>query len=145
MAEAHNARVDRVERVYADGAIELRWTDEDGEHFAPGQLDLWIEPPARTAISISKGGDRIMWLGSDGPTAWAFDFRGDQKVVHVDQATADGISGLPFDPAHLFGLCGLTPLPAIGSVAVFDGGFDEGLDAYAVAPDPAEAEPVRAG
>ncbi|MHC4773803.1 MAG: hypothetical protein ACYTBR_00885 [Planctomycetota bacterium] len=133
LAEAHNARVDRISRVYADGSIELRWTDEDGRHFAPGNVDLWIEPPARTAIHISKGGERIMWLGSDGPTAWLFDFRSDPTVLHVVAAAEGGTSDLPLDPGHLFGLCGLTPLPAIGSVE----GFDEGLDAYTVVGDPA--------
>jgi hypothetical protein len=130
--------VDRIERVYADGSIELRWTDEDGRHFAPGHLDLWIEPPDRTAVYISKGGQRIMWLGSDGPRAWLFDFRNDRTVLHVDQPTAGGTSEFPFDPAHLFSLCGLTPLPASGAVE----GCDEGLDAFIVVPDPAGA-PLR--
>ncbi|MHC4128415.1 MAG: hypothetical protein ACYSUA_09660 [Planctomycetota bacterium] len=98
LAEAHNARVDRISRVYADGSIELRWTDEDGRHFAPGNVDLWIEPPARTAIHISKGGERIMWLGSDGPTAWLFDFRSDPTVLHVVAAAEGGTSDLPFFP-----------------------------------------------
>jgi len=138
LSEAHNARVDRIERVYADGSIELRWTDADGRHFAPGNVDLWIEPPARTAIHISKGGQRILWLGSDGPAAWLFDFRGDPTVLHVVAAGEGGTSGLPFDPAHLFGLCGLTRMPAAGSVE----GFDEALRAYAVVPD-AAGSPLR--
>jgi hypothetical protein len=134
LSETHNARVSRVERVYADGSIELRWTDSDGKHFAPGQLDLWIEPPARTAVYISKGGQRIMWLGSDGPTAWLFDFRDKQTALHVVRPAEGGTSKLPFDPAHLFSLSGLRPLPAAGSVE----GCDEALDAFVVVPDPAE-------
>jgi hypothetical protein len=134
LSETHNARVSRVERVYADGSIELRWTDAEGKHFAPGQLDLWIEPPGRTAVFISKGGQRIMWLGSDGPTAWMFDFRGEQTALHVVRPAEGGTSSLPFDPAHLFGLSGLRPLPPTGSVE----GCDETLDAFVVVPDPAD-------
>jgi hypothetical protein len=133
LAAAHNARAGRVERVYADGSIELRWSDADGRHFAPGHVDLWIEPPDRTAVYVSKGGERIMWLGSNGPTAWAFDFRDRQTVLSVAGPGAGGGDDLPFDPADLFGLCGLAPLPAAGSVA----GFDEARDAWLVVPDPA--------
>jgi len=134
LAETHNARVNRVERVYADGSIELRWTDAEGKHFAPGRLDLWIEPPARTAVFISKGGQRIMWLGSDGPTAWLFDFRNKQTTLHVVRPDEGPTSKLPFDPAHLFALSGLKPLPPTGSVE----GCDEALDAFVIVPDPAD-------
>ena len=132
LVQTHNARVNRIERVYADGSIELRWTDADGRHFAPGHLDLWIEPPDRTAIYISKGGDRIMWLGSDGPTAWLFDFRSEQTALHVVRPAEGPTSELPFDPGHLLGLCGLRPLPPAGSVE----GRHEVLDAWVVVPDP---------
>ncbi|MHC4217163.1 MAG: LolA-like protein [Planctomycetota bacterium] len=138
LAEAHNARVDRIKRVYADGSIELRWTDEDGEHFAPGNLDLWVEPPDRTAIFISKGGERIMWLGSNGPAAWLFDFRNDQVVLHLAQPAEGGTGGLPFDPVQLVGLCGLTPLPGTGTME----GHDKSRDAYAVVGE-APGSPMR--
>lgn len=132
IATAHNARLAGLDRVYADGSIELRWVDEDGEHFAPGQLELWIEPPGRTAIYISKGGERIMWLGSNGPLAWLFDFRERKTVLHVAQPSDGGTGGLPFNPARLFSVAGLGPLPAEGAVE----GFDEARDAYVVLPDP---------
>jgi hypothetical protein len=134
LVEAHNARVDRIKRVYADGSIELRWTDDDGRHFAPGHVDLWVELPDRTAVYISKGGERIMWLGSNGPTAWLLDFRGGQTVLRVTRPGDAAAGELPFDPSDLFGLCGLKPLPAGGSVE----GLDEGRDAYSVVPDPAD-------
>jgi hypothetical protein len=134
VAETHNARVSRIRRVYADGSIELRWADEDGKHFAPGQLDLWIEPPGRTAVHISKGGERILWLGSDGPTAWLFDFRDAETSLNVVRPAEGGTSALPFDPAHLFALGGLKPLPPAGSVE----GVDEALGAYVVVPDPGD-------
>jgi hypothetical protein len=133
IAEAQNARLGGFDRVYADGSIELRWVDENGEHFAPGQLDLWIEPPDRTAVYISKGGERIMWLGSNGPLVWAFDFRDQKTILHVARPTDDGTSRLPFNPMRLFDVAGLAPLPAEGTVA----GFDEARDAYVVLPDPA--------
>jgi hypothetical protein len=134
IASAQNARVSAIDRVYADGSIELRWVDEDGEHFAPGQIELWIEPPDRTAIYVFKGGERIMWLGSNGPLAWLFDFRGKDTVLHVTRSGDDATSGLPFNPARLFGVAGLGPLPPEGTVE----GFDEGRDAYVVLADPAD-------
>jgi hypothetical protein len=117
--------------------MELRWSDENGRHFEQGDLSLWIVPPDRTALDITKFGERIMWLGSNGPEAWLFDFRGDETVLHVaapgDGPVVEGSGDLPIEPGSLFALCGLTRLaPSVTAVVA----WDAGLDAYVVGPPP---------
>ncbi len=104
-----------LSRVYARGNVEFRWTDDDGGHFQGGDLDLWIALPDRTAMSISKFGERILWLGSRGKRAWVFDFGGDETVlscVCYEEFQAPGdAAGIFVMPQSLLGLCGLTRLP----------------------------------
>lgn len=145
LAEAHNARIERLDRVSARGSIELRWTDQDGDHFLPGDVDLWMELPDRTAMNIEKFGERFLWIGSDGSSAWMFDFRDNPTSLHVAPAAeaawvaAEGEP--PIKPSAILALWGLRPLPAAGSHDP-PVGYDRGLDAWIVtAPDP--GGPVR--
>jgi hypothetical protein len=131
LAQLHNDRVGRLEGLAARGNIELRWTDEDGRHFAPGDVDVWIVPPRQTALYISKVGERIMWLGSDDEHSWVFDFRDQDQtsllVTDLDDVVGSG--SLPIEPAALLTLAGLTPVPLISDGTV---GFDIELDAYVI-------------
>ena len=122
LAEAHNARIDRLGTIYARGVIELRWTDDDGKHVEQGDLDLWIALPHQTALNISKFGERLMWLGSDDRQSWLFDFRGDEKVLYRatgDQRSDDRADAqLPIDPTALLRLSGLIRLPPRASTVL---------------------------
>ncbi|MHC4416026.1 MAG: hypothetical protein ACYS0G_12150 [Planctomycetota bacterium] len=115
LARTHNARIDRLYKVYARGVIELRWTDQEGKHFEQGDVDLWIALPDRTALNISKFGERLMWAGSRGGTSWIFDLRSDETVLYLGSGApgslAPGVGPLPIDPDMLLTLCGLTRLP----------------------------------
>ncbi len=126
LAAAHNDRVDRIREVYARGVIELWWTDDDGRHHEQGEADLWVAPPRRTALYVSKLGHRIMWLGSDDDTAWLFDFRNDTTLLHV--ADRGHLGEVPFEPTLLLELGGLTRMPPTGGQVRYD---DE-RDAWAV-------------
>ncbi len=115
LASVHNRRVEMLSRVYARGNVEIRWTDDNGGHFEGGDLDLWIALPDRTAMNISKFGERILWLGSRGKWAWVFDFRGDETVLscvcHEELRARGDTAGIFMVPQSLLGLCGLTRLP----------------------------------
>ena len=126
LAAAHNDRVDRIREVYARGVIELWWTDDDGRHHEQGDADLWVAPPARTALHVSKLGHRFMWIGSDDDRVWLFDFRQDPTTLHV--ADRGELSEVPFEPTLLLELGGLTRMPATGGQVRYD---DE-RDAWAV-------------
>ncbi len=129
LAAAHNKRVERLGRISARGVIELWWTDDDGDHFEQGDVDVWIMLPRRTALNISKVGHRLMWIGSDDQQTWLFDFRDGVTTLHLaagDQLMADG--PVPFEPTHLLDLGGLTPLPAAGGEVR----YDKDHDAWAV-------------
>ncbi len=126
LAAAHNDRIDRIREVYARGVVELWWTDDDGRHHEQGEADLWVAPPRRTALYVSKLGHRFMWIGSDDQNAWLFDFRGDPTTLSV--ADRGELSQVPFEPTLLLELGGLTRLPAAGGQVRYD---DE-RDAWAV-------------
>ena len=119
VAEAHNARIDQLARVYARGVIELHWSDQDGRHFEQGDVDLWIALPHRTALNIEKFGQRILWLGSDEQHHWLFDFREDDSVLYLgtngEPTGGQGAGHLPIQPHTLLTLCGLSRLgPSVG-------------------------------
>ena len=133
LAETHNERVSRVDVVYARGVMELRWDDEDGRHFEQGDLDLWLDLPHRTALNVSKFGERLMWLGSNETAGWVFEFGDGLTVLRLAVGPAgDRARGqLPIDPADLVALCGLMRLDERARVA-----YDEGLDAWVIGPPP---------
>lgn len=136
LAEAHNARIDRLGTIYARGVIELRWSDDDGKHIEQGDLDLWIALPHQTALNISKFGERLMWLGSDDRQSWLFDFRGDETVLYRstgDQRSDDRADAqLPIDPAALLRLSGLIRLPPEEPQGPAPVGYNAQLDAWVV-------------
>ncbi len=136
IAEAHNARIDRLGTIYARGVIELRWSDDDGKHVEQGDLDLWIALPHQTALNISKFGERLMWLGSDDRQSWLFDFRGDETVLYRatgDQRSDDRADAqLPIDPAALLRLCGLVRLPPEEAQGPAPVGYNSHLNAWVV-------------
>ncbi len=129
LARTQNDRVDGIERVYGRGVIELNWTDEEGRHFEQGDLDLWLEPPDRAALNITKFGERLFWIGSDGSRTWMFDFRGDEAALLAGDAA--GSQELPLEPSLLFALCGLARLPH----AAVPVGYDAEHDAWSVAAE----------
>ncbi len=110
LARAQNDRVDRIDRVYGRGVIELTWTDEEGRHFEQGDLDLWLQLPDRAALNITKFGQRLFWLGSNASSTWIFDFRGDESVLHV-APVGQAPGTLPLEPSIMAALCGLAELP----------------------------------
>lgn len=110
--QQYNQRIEKVQSVHARGAIELRWTDEDGKrHFDTGDGDLWLDLPDRTALRVQKLGKNLMWIGSDGVSMWFFEFRDDETVLNVHPIEDSAAGQLPIDPEMMLTLYGLRPLP----------------------------------
>ena len=116
IAARHNDRLDRLTAVNAAGSIELRWTDDQGRHFESGRAEVWIILPDRTAIDVQKLGERLMWMGSNGSDTWMIDFRGDETVLYLHDASSENqpeaAARVPIEPITLLKLLGLGRLPA---------------------------------
>jgi hypothetical protein len=116
IARAQNGRVEVLKRLYAPGAIELRWRDRDGNHFESCRMELWVQLPRNTALRVEKLGEVLLWLGSNDERYWLFQMTGKQKVLrvgHHDAAFAgEQESALNVRPLALLDLMSLTPLPA---------------------------------
>jgi hypothetical protein len=65
-----------LRQLHGWGVVELRWKDDDGNHFRQGDLEFWIDGPDRLSVRVSKLGDPYFWLGTDGKQAWVFDLSG---------------------------------------------------------------------
>lgn len=110
---SHNERVAKLGTTYSDGVIELRWSDERGKHFEQGDLELWQTSDNRTALQVSKLGERLLWMGSSGEQWWLFDLMNkDDRVLllgtHEDLGERFGALGVK--PLGLLDLLGLSPI-----------------------------------
>jgi hypothetical protein len=135
IATAHNQRLAGLGQVYADGVVELRWSDDRGRHFEQGDVELWLALPERAAIDITKFGERLMWLGCDARYAWVFEFdkkdgtalrladRDGARDGDVDDERPNDdlpIDDLPIDPGIIIALAGLDRLPETGEAVARD-------------------------
>jgi hypothetical protein len=112
---AHNERVRKLATTNSVGVIELRWSDERGKHFEQGDLELWQTTNDRTALDISKIGERLLWMGSNAEQWWLFDLmtKGDH-VAYVGRhdEMGNGFGALGVRPLALLDLLGLSPIDA---------------------------------
>ncbi len=136
IATRHNDRLDRMTSVNAAGAIELRWTDDQGRHFESGRAEVWIVLPDRTAIDVQKFGERLMWMGSNGSNTWMIDFRGDETVLPLSDASGENppeaAARVPIEPVTLLKLLGLGRLPAEAETDSSPVTYDAGREAWVV-------------
>ena len=136
LIEAHNRRVELLDKTYFHGVIEFRWVDESGdEHFEPQvNARLWLDLPRQTALRAEKLDDVLLWLGSDDEHYWMFDLMGEERVLYLGRHDEDPAqarrSPLLIRPLALLDLLALTPLPMPRSN---DGiAFDADRDAWVV-------------
>lgn len=115
LANAHNARVAQLERVYADGVIEIRWQDRKGRHLEQGNMELWFQQPSQTALRVEKLGEVLLWVGSDDTRYWFFDMLGDETVLrtgtHDEPIKAAASNAFNVRPLVLLDLLGFAVLP----------------------------------
>jgi hypothetical protein len=94
---AHNQRVGKLATTCSRGVIEVRWRDERGKHQHQGDLDFYRAPGDCTALSITKVGERLFWLGSNRDEFWLFDLsnRDDRVLYRGTHNTAAGATAIP--------------------------------------------------
>ncbi len=83
IAAAERARVGALERLYARGILEVRSKDDQGDHFDQGDLDLRWNRTMGLALSLSKLGDRWIWIGSDLSQWWIFELKSDPTRLRM--------------------------------------------------------------
>jgi hypothetical protein len=115
LASAHNDRVSQLQRVYADGVIEIQWHDRKGEHTEQGNMELWFQQPSQTALRVEKLGEVLLWVGSDDTRYWFFDMIGEETVLrtgtHDEPINAAASNAFSVRPLVLLDLMGFAVLP----------------------------------
>ena len=115
LAETQNSRVAQLNRVYADGVIEIRWRDNKGKHFEQGSMELWLQQPSSTALRVEKLGEVLLWVGSNDQHYWFFDMLGDETVLRTgshDEPVSTGVSSaFSIRPLVLLDLMGFVTMP----------------------------------
>ena len=91
---SERARVGGLRVLHARGVAELRWSDAQGDHFEQGDADLRWCAGRGIAVSVSKLGDRHLWVGSDGSRWWRFDLKSSPSRLRVGHpSVAPGAEG----------------------------------------------------
>ena len=88
---AHNVRASRLETLESRASLELRYSDQDGDHFDQCEADIFLASGGRGALRATKVGNNILWVGSDGTRGWIF--RLDSKPTRL--TVFEGIGALP--------------------------------------------------
>ena len=133
LRQRYNARVERLQRVWARAVVELSWRSREGRRHEQGEGHLLVERPEKLALSVGKLGHTIFWSGTDGERQWLFDLSGDEKVLYLGE-TAKGERAGPFGvpPRALLWLLGLRP------IGPSDASWRAGRYVYALADRPLE-------
>ncbi len=69
LLEAHAAQLAKLPSLVAVGVVEVRWRDDQGDHFEQGDLDLRYRAPEELSFRVSKVGETI-FMGGCRPDAW---------------------------------------------------------------------------
>ncbi|QKK09125.1 MAG: hypothetical protein HND58_13780 [Planctomycetota bacterium] len=132
-AARFNARVERLDRVWASTVVTIRTPKESGgTRIDQAEGYLQIEQPDKTSLSIMKLGETYFYLGSDDVGYWWLDLSDRERKVALYGLHAEATPaivaelGLPVHPQELLDLFGLTRLPdrasgGTGSSAVAPG------------------------
>lgn len=134
LASAHNKRIELLRTMYADGVIEIRWKDKNGNHYEQGNMELWLQLARRTALRVEKFSAVALWLGSDDERYWLFDKTNDQNILHVgrhEDRLSDESGAFVVKPLALLDLMALTALPDSGGSAP-PVQYESKLDAWAI-------------
>jgi hypothetical protein len=116
-----NERVLRFQDFFMSGQAELRWTD-DRVHFEYCRIELFWRPPSWTGVSLTKAGERFLWLGSDPERYWVFELSINPTRLTIGRhaETGDGANApLGIRPLALLDLMGLGQFPSQGEETVW--------------------------
>lgn len=117
IAEAYNARADRLGRLWSRAVVQVRYLDEDGKRRGvQGEGHLQVIQPDRLALSAGKLGETLFWLGGDADRFWAFELGDASRASvgrheNVGRPCARPLSA-PVHPLEALDLLGVTALPA---------------------------------
>jgi len=130
LVSAHNTRVSRLETVESRGSLELRYSDEGGEHFEQCEFDVFLAAGGRGALRATKVGNNFLWIGGDGTRGWVFRLDTEPTVLKVYDKVAEHELGQGADGAGEFALltpgtvravAGMQPIPASFETRPVDG------------------------
>lgn len=114
-ANAYNRRVARLDRVWARTTLRVEGVEEGGDKIdeqAEGNLQFIRD--RRLALTVTKVGEPIYYLGSNDDQFWWLDIRQNRRALVGDHADATAKSvaqfGVPVLPLDLIELLGLLPL-----------------------------------
>lgn len=117
-AARFNARVERLDKVWASTVVTIRTPKESGgTRIDQAEGYLQIEQPDKTSLSIMKLGETYFYLGSDDIGYWWLDLSDRERKVALYGLHAEATPaivaelGLPVHPQELLDLFGLTRLP----------------------------------
>lgn len=117
-ASRFNARVNRLDRIWASAVVTIRTPKESGgTRIDQAEGYLQIEQPDKTSLSIMKLGETYFYLGSDEDGYWWLDLSDSEHKVALYGLHAEATPaivaelGLPVHPQELLDLFALTPLP----------------------------------
>lgn len=135
LAAGHNTRADLLDTMYAFGAIEIRWTDDRGNHFEQGDLDVWLQMPDKVALQVGKAGERFFWLGGNSEASWFFDLRKKGQTfaeLHGPSTEARGEGDVPIavSMTSLLEMMGLSKIPEEKPEDAADVRFDKKQNAW---------------
>lgn len=117
IVRAHNARVDRIDSLWARVSARVRGLDARGERFEEqGEGHLQIDPPRSVSLSIGKLGETYFAYGADAERYWMIDLTNDDRrtaltgaLDRVTRRKARAI-GLSVHPSELTAVLGIEPL-----------------------------------
>ena len=118
IATAWNARVARLDRLWARTVVTMRYIDPEGERqSAQGEGHLQRLDWYKVALSAGKVGETLFWFGADEDRYWFFDLsNADRRRVIVgrhDQLTRDkgDMLSIPVPPRQYMRFAGLSAFP----------------------------------
>ncbi len=123
VVDEHNARIDRIDTLWARVSVRVRGLDAQGDRFEEqGEGHLQIVPPSNASLTVGKLGETYFAYGASADRYWMFDLSdsdrraalvGDLSKVTRTKARALGLS---VHPSDLVGAVGLDRI-ALGEIA----------------------------
>jgi len=117
IAGIYNARVARLDRVWARAVVSTTYRDEDGTRRSEqGEGHFQFIAPSNLALSIGKLGETYLWVGSDAQRYWLLEPRESKAGIvgrhdRLTDQTLDRL-GLPAAPLDLIRIVTVSPMPA---------------------------------
>lgn len=87
LVAAHNERARKLDTLESRASVEIRSRDADGEHFDQCEGDIFLAPGGKGALRLTKVGQNLAWIGSDGTRGWTFrlDAKPTSAVVYANE------------------------------------------------------------